>query len=150
MSSFDAPILLEESTKSSKSFLSKHGLKSFLIVLICIFVSTTIVFSVLWRDEISSSLLNKYSVDNRTIGFPPILPHDGKYIEWTILHLSDVYEMLLLDQGRKGDLARVRQLLKEENPKIFTILSWDFLSPSALSQSEVNGTILNGRQMIES
>ncbi|CAF5097199.1 unnamed protein product, partial [Rotaria sp. Silwood1] len=67
--------------------------------------------------------------------------------------LNDVYEMLPLDQGRKGGLARVarvRQLLLEENPRTYTVLVGDFLSPSALSQSEINGTILNGRQMIAS
>jgi 5'-nucleotidase len=59
--------------------------------------------------------------------------------------------MLPLDQQRKGGLARVasvRQLLLQENPQTFTILAGDFLSPSALSQAKVNGTILNGKQMI--
>jgi len=150
MSSFDSPFLTENSTKSSKSFCSKHGLKSFLIFLIILFLTSTITFGVLWRYE-ASSILNKYAVDHGTIGFPPLLPNDGKYIQWTILHLNDVYEMLPLDQGRKGGLARVttvRQLLLQENSQTLTILSGDFLSPSALSQSIVDGTPLNGRQMI--
>jgi 5'-nucleotidase len=61
--------------------------------------------------------------------------------------------MLPLDQQRKGGLARVasvRQLLLQENPQTFTILAGDFLSPSALSHSKVNGTTLNGKQMIAS
>ncbi|CAF5098589.1 unnamed protein product, partial [Rotaria sp. Silwood1] len=56
-----------------------------------------------------------------------------------------------LDRGRKGGLARVayiRKLLKEENFHTYTIAAGDFLSPSALSLSTVNGTILNGKQMI--
>jgi 5'-nucleotidase len=111
---------------------------------------TTITFGVLWNRSKSDFI---YAVDKGTIGFPIRLPNDGKYIQWTILQLNDVYEMLPLDEGRKGGLARVarvRQLLLEENPQTFTILSGDFLSPSALSQSIVNGTALNGRQMIAS
>jgi len=113
---------------------------------------TTITFAVLWNRSKSYSNPNpRYAVNKGIIGFPPLLPNDGKYIQWTFLQLNDVYEMLPLDQGRKGGLARVarlRQLLLEENSQTFTILSGDFLSPSALSQSKVNGTILNGRQMI--
>jgi 5'-nucleotidase len=126
----------------------------FLIVSIIIIslTITTITFGVLWNR--SKSLSNYiYSVDKGTIGFPIRLPNDGKYIQWTFLQLNDVYEMLPLDQGRKDGLARVarvRQLLLEENSQTYTILSGDFLSPSALSQSIVNGTTLNGRQMIAS
>jgi 5'-nucleotidase len=112
---------------------------------------TTITFGVLWNHSKSSSSNNIYSVEKGAIGFPIRLPDDGKYIQWTILHLNDVYEVLPLDQGQKGGLARVahvRQLLLEENAQTFTILAGDFLSPSALSQSIVNGTSLNGRQMI--
>jgi 5'-nucleotidase len=97
--------------------------------------------------------LNKYAINNGVIGFPPLLPNDGKYLPWTILQLNDVYEMLPLDRQRKGGLARVvrvRQLLLQENPLTFTILAGDFLSPSALSQAKVNGTALNGKQMISS
>jgi 5'-nucleotidase len=67
-------------------------------------------------------------------GITPLLTNDGKYLQWTILQLNDVYEMLPLDQQR-----RVRQLLLQENPHTFTILAGDFLSPSALSQAKGNG-----------
>jgi 5'-nucleotidase/UDP-sugar diphosphatase len=92
-----------------------------------------------------------FSVEDGIIGHPIRLPDDGQYVQWTFLHLNDVYELLPLDQGRKGGLARVayiRQLLKEENPRTYTILGGDFLSPSALSTSKINGTYLNGRQMV--
>ncbi|CAF0869910.1 unnamed protein product [Rotaria sordida] len=113
---------------------------------------TTITFAVLLNRS-KSSAHYLYAVDKGTIGFPIRLPNDGKYIQWTFLQLNDVYEMLPLDHGRKGGLARVahvRELLLEENSQTYTILSGDFLSPSALSQSKVNGTTLNGRHMVAS
>ncbi|CAF4503042.1 unnamed protein product [Rotaria socialis] len=125
-----------------------------IFVILCVMLSsltiTTITFAVLWkRSKSRSNYL--YAANKGTIGFPIRLPNDGKYIQWTFLQLNDVYEMLPLDEGRKGGLARVarvRQLLLEENSQTYTILSGDFLSPSALSQSKINGTTLNGRQMI--
>ncbi|CAF1310585.1 unnamed protein product [Adineta ricciae] len=115
---------------------------------------TTIVFAVIWnRAKSRSPSDNVYAVAKGTIGFPIRLPDDGEYVQWTILQLNDVYEMLPLDEGRKGGLARVaraRQLLLEENRNTYTILAGDFLSPSALSQAIINGTTLNGRQMIAS
>ncbi len=97
-------------------------------------------FGLLWGLGYSSPFSSKkYAVNNGVIGFPPLLPNDGKYLQWTILQLNDVYEMLPLDQQRKGGLACVRQLLLQENPHTFTILAGDFLSPSALSQAKGNG-----------
>ena len=114
---------------------------------------TTITFAVLWTNSKSRSidLDEKYAVENGSIGFPIRLPNDGKYLQWTFLQLNDVYELLPLDEGRRGGVARVarlRQLLLAENPHTFTVLAGDFLSPSALSQSRVNGSALNGKQMI--
>jgi 5'-nucleotidase len=122
----------------------------FFIITTVIFSITTTVYGILLKDK--SSTGNKFAVENGTIGFPPILPDDGDYIQWTILHLNDVYELLPLDEGRKGGLARVahvRELLLKENSQTYTILAGDFLSPSALSQAIVDGTILNGKQMIQ-
>ena len=65
--------------------------------------------------------------------------------------MNDVYELLPLDQGQKGGLARVaylRELLLEENKNIITILAGDLISPSALRVSQVNGSALHGKQMI--
>ncbi|UJR24754.1 hypothetical protein I4U23_006128 [Adineta vaga] len=127
-------------------------------ILLCLIIIsltiTTIIFGIAWnRAKSRSSSNDVYAVDKGTIGFPIRLPNDGDYVQWTILQMNDVYEMLPLDQGRKGGLARVarvRQLLLEENVQTYTILSGDFLSPSALSQARINGTTLNGRQMIAS
>ncbi|CAF1230363.1 unnamed protein product [Rotaria sp. Silwood1] len=145
---------LSLTSKGSKLFQQIN--RSIIMVLASIIIIsltiTTITFAMLWnRSKSSSNYMN--SVHKGTIGYPIRLPNDGKYIQWTFLQLNDVYEMLPLDQGRKGGLARVarvRQLLLEENPRTYTVLVGDFLSPSALSQSEINGTILNGRQMIAS
>ncbi|CAF4420224.1 unnamed protein product [Rotaria sp. Silwood2] len=138
----------------SKSVQPKNRLIIFLILFVIIIslTITTITFAVLWNRSKSHSN-NEYAVAKGTIDFPIRLPDDGKYIQWTFLQLNDVYEMLPLDQGRKGGLARVarvRQLLLEENRQTYTILSGDFVSPSALSQSKINGTTINGRQMIAS
>jgi 5'-nucleotidase len=115
---------------------------------------TTITFGVLWNHSKSYSTNNYiYAVEKGKIGFPIRLPNDGKYLQWTFLQLNDVYEMVPLNQGKKGGLARVarvRQLLLQENPQTFTVLAGDLLSPSALSQAKVNGTPLNGKQMIAS
>jgi len=65
--------------------------------------------------------------------------------------MNDVYELLPLDSGRKGGLARVaymRQLLLNENNNTITVLAGDLVSPSALGTARVNGTALNGKQMI--
>ena len=147
MSSNNHVSIEENSTRSRSS----PTVLPIALLLLIIFAVTTIVFAVLWGMKVSSSSSNTYPVENGTIGFPPLLPNDGKYLQWTILHLNDVYEMLPLDQRRKGGLARVahvRQLLKEENPQTYTVLAGDFLSPSALSQAIVNGSALNGKQMI--
>ncbi|CAF4130328.1 unnamed protein product [Rotaria sp. Silwood2] len=110
----------------------------------------TIVFGLLWSQSQSSSS-KKFAVEKGIIGFPITLPDDGRYVQWTFLHLNDVYEMLPLDNGQRGGLARVahiRKLLLEENHQTYTVLAGDLISPSALMQSQVNGTALHGRHMV--
>ncbi|CAF1435785.1 unnamed protein product [Adineta steineri] len=144
----DINTILSKTSQPKNSFIF-YGILCLIIISLTV---TTIIFGVLWKGEKSKSN-SVYAVAKGTIGFPNRLPDDGEYIQWTVLQLNDVYEMLPLDEGRKGGLARVarvRQLLLEENVHTYTILSGDFLSPSALSQSIVNGTTLNGRQMIAS
>ncbi|UJR33451.1 hypothetical protein I4U23_020896 [Adineta vaga] len=85
------------------------------------------------------------------IGSPPVLNNPELYVQWTFLQMNDVYEMIPLSGGKKGGLARVatiRKLLKQENPDTFTVVSGDIVSPSALGNSIVNGSMLNGKQMI--
>jgi 5'-nucleotidase len=143
-------------------FSSHYFIYAVLTIISIVFISLTIAFGVLWHqsdarfqsnlvNSISNNSLSVYAVANDIIGFPPRLPNDGRYVQWTLLHMNDVYELLPLDQGQKGGLARVaymRQLLLNENSNTITILAGDLVSPSALGTAIVNGTALNGKQMI--
>jgi len=69
------------------------------------------------------------------IGSPPVLNNPHLYVQWTFLHMNDVYEMKPLGGGAKGGLARVatiRKLLLQENSHTITIVAGDIVSPSAL------------------
>ncbi len=75
----------------------------------------------------------------------------AEVIRVTFLQLNDVYEITPVEGGQWGGLARVatlRQMLIEENPNTYTVLSGDFLSPSALGTARVNGERLAGAQMV--
>jgi 5'-nucleotidase len=65
----------------------------------------------------------------------------------TVLHLADVYEMVPVDGGKFGGLARVaaleRQLAAERSHVLMTI-GGDFLSPSVAS------SVFRGEQMVSS
>lgn len=85
------------------------------------------------------------------IGTVPLLNHQHSYVQWTFLQLNDIYELKPLSGGKKGGLARVatiRKLLLQENPQTITVIAGDIVSPSALGNSIVNGSALNGKQMI--
>ena len=125
-----------------------------LTTILLVSISLTIAFGVLWGQSKSKSIVHPsstYAMAKGIIGFPPRLPDDGSYVQWTFLHMNDVYELLPLNNGRKGGLARVaymRKLLKEENSNTITVLAGDLVSPSALGTAKVNETTLNGKQMI--
>jgi len=72
--------------------------------------------------------------------------------EIIILQFNDVYELLPLEMGRYGGLARVatlRDQLKQESPHLLTVLSGDFLSPSAIGTSKLNGKRVSGAHMVD-
>ncbi len=72
--------------------------------------------------------------------------------EVVFIQLNDVYEIAPLEGGKSGGLARVATIinqLKAKNPYTYTILSGDFISPSALGTSEYEGKRINGRQMVD-
>jgi 2',3'-cyclic-nucleotide 2'-phosphodiesterase (5'-nucleotidase family) len=76
----------------------------------------------------------------------------GQTTEIVFLQMNDVYEITPLEGGKYGGLARVATLRKEliaKNPNTFTILSGDFISPSALGTADYNGKRINGAQMID-
>jgi 5'-nucleotidase len=69
----------------------------------------------------------------------------------TLLHLNDTYEIIPLNRGRVGGLARVATLRKEltrQNRHTYTVHAGDFLSPSALGTAKVDGKRLAGKQMV--
>ncbi len=80
--------------------------------------------------------------------------NDGK-IEVVFLQLNDVYEISSLDHGKIGGMARVATVRKElikYNPRTYTILSGDFLSPSAMGTIVLDTPAkkkIAGLQMVE-
>jgi 5'-nucleotidase/UDP-sugar diphosphatase len=75
----------------------------------------------------------------------------GKTVEFTILHLNDVYEIERSGKQPLGGLSRVARLRKklvEVNPRTYTVLSGDALSPSPLGSAIIEGDELAGRQMV--
>ena len=75
----------------------------------------------------------------------------NKTVEFTILHVNDVYEIERPGDQTLGGLSRVaemRRKLVEQNPRTFTVLSGDALSPSPLGSAVIDGEELAGRQMV--
>ena len=75
-----------------------------------------------------------------------------KPVTVTIVHLNDVYEILPVEGGKSGGLARVAtviQQLKATHSPLLTTLGGDYLSPSALGTAVVDGQPLAGRQMVD-
>ena len=70
----------------------------------------------------------------------------------TIVHLNDVYEILPVEGGKSGGLARVAtvvQRLKKSRAPVITTLGGDYLSPSALGTAIIDGQPMAGRQMVD-
>ena len=70
----------------------------------------------------------------------------------TLVHLNDVYEIVPVEGGKSGGLARVATVIKQlkaAQPPLLTTLGGDYLSPSALGTAIVDGTRLAGRQMVD-
>jgi 5'-nucleotidase len=65
--------------------------------------------------------------------------------------MNDVYEILPIEDGRVGGLARVaalRQRLLADNPHVVTLIGGDLFSPSAMGTAKVDGEALDGKQMV--
>ena len=71
----------------------------------------------------------------------------------TIVHLNDVYEILPVEGGKSGGLARVATVFQQfrlrSDAPVLTTLGGDYLSPSALGTARVDGQPLAGRQMVD-
>lgn len=73
-------------------------------------------------------------------------------ISFTILQMNDVYEIVPLEKGTVGGLARVatvRNRLMEENFNLLTVHAGDFLNPSLIGTLKYEGETIKGRQMVE-
>src|SRR5690242_4932886 len=58
----------------------------------------------------------------------------------TLVHLNDVYEILPVEGGKSGGLARVATVIKQlkaTRTPVVTTLAGDYLSPSALGTAVV-------------
>jgi 5'-nucleotidase / UDP-sugar diphosphatase len=70
-----------------------------------------------------------------------------------IIHLNDVYEILPVEGGKSGGLARVATVFEQyrlrSDAPVITTLGGDYLSPSALGTARVDGQPLAGRQMVD-
>lgn len=70
----------------------------------------------------------------------------------TFVHLNDIYEIVPVEGGKAGGLARVATVvkrLKAEGGPVLVTLGGDYLSPSALGTAVVDGERLAGRQMVD-
>ncbi len=75
----------------------------------------------------------------------------AEIVRLTLLQLNDIYEITPVSGGKEGGLARVATIekqLKAANPRTYTIVAGDLLSPSALGTAKVDGQPLAGRQMV--
>lgn len=82
---------------------------------------------------------------------PPVAPASAP-VTVTIVHLNDVYEIVPVEGGRSGGLARVATAIKQlkaTRSPVVTTLGGDYLSPSALGTAIVDGQPLAGRQMVD-
>ncbi|MEP6948514.1 MAG: metallophosphoesterase, partial [Ginsengibacter sp.] len=68
-----------------------------------------------------------------------------------ILQLNDVYEIGALSQGRVGGMARVATVVKQHETRYqtFVVLAGDFVSPSVIGTTKIDGQNVNGRQMVD-
>ncbi len=72
-------------------------------------------------------------------------------VEFNILQINDVYEIVRPERETLGGLSRVAGLrlrLMKENPNTFAVLAGDTVSPSALGTAVHEGEPLAGRQII--
>jgi len=64
----------------------------------------------------------------------------------TILQLNDLYDIMPVEKGKKGGLARIatlRDRIAKDSPDVVLVLAGDFLSPSTMS------SVFQGSQMVD-
>jgi len=78
-------------------------------------------------------------------------PVFAEIVNINLLQLNDIYEITPVEGGSRGGLARVatlRKQLRQANPRTYSVLAGDFLSPSALGTAKINGTPLAGQHIV--
>lgn len=68
-----------------------------------------------------------------------------------ILQLNDVYEIGPLNEARTGGMARVATLIKQHESRYqtYVVLAGDFVSPSVIGTTKIDGQKVNGRHMVD-
>ena len=68
-----------------------------------------------------------------------------------ILQLNDVYEIGPLNQGKEGGMAKVATIVKQQEARYqtFVVLAGDFVSPSVIGTTKIDGKRVYGRHMID-
>jgi len=84
------------------------------------------------RRRLETSILTLLMTDERAA----VTVEPGpQHVDFTILHLNDVYEATPVEGGRRGGLARVATLLQRltaDDPNTIAVMVGDFLAPSAI------------------
>lgn len=79
-------------------------------------------------------------------------PKNDHQIEFTFLHVNDVYEIAPIQNGNFGGMARLETIHKElleQNDNTILVMAGDFLNPSLLGSLKHKGKRISGSQMIE-
>lgn len=68
-----------------------------------------------------------------------------------ILQMNDVYEIGPLNQGKEGGMAKVATLIKQQESRYqtFVVLAGDFVSPSVIGTTKIDGQRVYGRHMVD-
>lgn len=68
-----------------------------------------------------------------------------------ILQLNDVYEIAPLENGRVGGMARVATIIQEKKSRYptYVVLAGDFVSPSVIGTTKIDGERVSGAQMVD-
>ena len=82
---------------------------------------------------------------------PLLLPAQSTPDTICILQLNDVYEIGPLNEGKLGGMARVATIVQQQEARYqtFVVLAGDFVSPSVIGTTKINGQRVNGRHMVD-
>eukprot|EP00760_Papus_ankaliazontas_P037293 PhM_4_TR8453/c2_g1_i4/m.1278 len=122
-------------------------------VAIIVLLGTTITFASLYATEASKSKTSTTANAASSNSAAALSPLEATEPFLTIVQINDVYE--LKPVGGLGGLARaagLKNALSKHNGKqrnVFCVLAGDVISPSAMSDTKVDGKKLNGKHMID-